>query len=40
MFKSDRYDSILQFFFIIIDFSPKKNVLQVPHGLTYLGGAA
>ena len=38
MFKSDGYDSISSFFFII-DFSPKK-LIQVLHGLNCLGGAA
>ena len=36
MFKSDRYDSILQILLLI---SLPKNVLQVFHGLTCLGGA-
>ena len=39
MFKSDRYDSILQFFLLLL-ISLLKNVLQVFHGLTCLGGAA
>ena len=39
MFKSDRYDSILQFFFLLLLISLPKNV-QVLHGLTCLGGAA
>ena len=39
MFKSDKYDSILQFFLLLLISLP-KNVLQVLHGLTCLGGTA